>query len=354
MSRLLLRAVLLVSVVCAEVLITGPMAQAKGADPCPEPNDAFQAACYLGTGSDALGFISAAEDVDAYRFEVLDFGVKARLELAEMPGAYRLHLADWNGKVIAESTDQGGTAALEYTLGPPGSYYLFVDSKTGEASDASPYRLTTKLTYAGTVPNAVYANEFRSGQKGLCTIDYVREGWAECEAKDGKFIASFPGPYTSPLQRAMYGAWGPDLADFTLVADARFTGNPFRNTVYVMFRVKVRHSPNGIDGFDGVRLGLLLDERQLSVRRFAEEGREYLLSPDPLPQGDQVGLEVNGVNRIVVRAVGPKFVFNINGVEVAQASDDVLPIGQFAFGVASSGPPPLPTVSFDNALVTVP
>ena len=81
----------------------------------------------------------------------------------------------------------------------------------------------------------------------------------------------------------MFIAWGPDLADFTLVADARFTGNPFRNTVYVMFRVKVRHSPNGIDGFDGIRLVLLLDERQLSVRRFAEEGREYLLSPDPLP-----------------------------------------------------------------------
>lgn len=353
MSRLLLRVVLLIVVVCAEILVTGPMAQAKGADPCPEPNGSYQAACYLGTGSDALGFISAPDDTDAYRFEVLDFGVRARLELADMPAPYRLHLADWNGKVIAESAG-GGTAALEHTLGPPGSYYVFVDSATGEASDTAPYRLTTKLTYAGAVPKAVYANEFRSGQKGLCTIDYVREGWAECEAKDGKFIASFPGPYTGPLQRAMYGAWGPDVSDFTLVADARFTGNPFRNTVYVMFRVTVRHHDNGIDGFDGIRLGLLLDERQLTVRRFAEAGREYLLSPDPLPLGDDVGLEVNGVNRIVVRAVGPNFIFNVNGVEVAQAHDDVLPVGQFAFGVASSGPPPLPTVFFDNALVTTP
>ena len=41
----------------------------RGQDVCPEPNDTFQAACFLGKDSDALGFISTPNDVDAYRID---------------------------------------------------------------------------------------------------------------------------------------------------------------------------------------------------------------------------------------------------------------------------------------------
>ena len=58
--------------------------------------------------------------------------------------------------------------------GRQGSYYLFVDSATGEASDTAPYRLTTKLTYARAVPTALYANEFRSPEPNLCGITYLK------------------------------------------------------------------------------------------------------------------------------------------------------------------------------------
>jgi hypothetical protein len=367
MVRLLPRVLMLVIVVCAEILVTSPLAQAKGTDPCAEPNDTFQAACYFGASSDALGFISAPEDTDAYRFEVLDFGVKARLELADMPAPYRLHLADWNGKVIAESTDQGGTSALEYTLGPPGSYYVFVDSKTGEASDTAPYRLTTKLTYAGAIPKAVYANEFRSGQKGLCNIDYVREGFAECEAKDGKFIASFPAVREFPLQRSMFGAWGPDVSDFTMVTDMRLVGNPVRMTLWLVFRATpycaemVPPQPCGAEGqiynLDGYRLGLRLDSGSISLRSWSSRQHgapKYLLPIDGVSIADTVALNVDGVNRVVVRGASTEFIINVNGVEVARVEDDRSSTGQFAYGVGASGPVPHPTVFFDNALVTVP
>lgn len=368
MSRLLLRAALLVVVVCAEVVVTSPMVRAQGTDPCPEPNNTFQAACYLGTGSDALGFLSGAEDVDAYRFEALDFGVQARLELAEMPAPYRLHLADWNGRVVAASADQGGPAVLEYTLGPPGSYYLFVDAATGEASDTAPYRLTTKLTYAGAVPTAIYANEFRSGQTGLCNIDYSNPGWAECEAKDGRFIASFPGVRDFPVQRSMYGAWGPVVSGFTVVTDTRLVGDPLRHPIYLAFRATAYcaetvppmpycGAPGQIYGMDGYRLALRLDTGTIALRAWSrahEERRKWLFPSESISITDMVTLNVDGVNRIVVRGDGPDFVVNVNGVEVARVQNDWLPSGQFAFGVGASGPVPHPTVFFDNALVTVP
>ena len=65
--------------------VFGPTAQ--GGDPCPEPNDSFQSACYLGPSSDARGFISTPNDVDAYRIEVLDFNTDIHVEMPSMPAA---------------------------------------------------------------------------------------------------------------------------------------------------------------------------------------------------------------------------------------------------------------------------
>src|SRR5688572_19489706 len=68
----------------ASPAVLGPAAQG---DPCPEPNDTFQAACYLGPSSDARGFLSAPNDVDAYRIEVLDFNTDVHVEMPSMPAA---------------------------------------------------------------------------------------------------------------------------------------------------------------------------------------------------------------------------------------------------------------------------
>ena len=106
--------------------LLAPVAQG---DPCPEPNDTFQSACYLGPNSDAQGFISSGNDVDAYRIEVLDFNTDVHVEMPSMPAAYALYLANWNGDEIATSKPNGsGGAVIDATVDIPGAYYIFVHS----------------------------------------------------------------------------------------------------------------------------------------------------------------------------------------------------------------------------------
>src|SRR5215207_11119819 len=57
----------------------------RGNDVCPEPNDSFQAACFLGKDAPALGFISTPKDIDAYRIEVYDFNTDVHVEMPQMP-----------------------------------------------------------------------------------------------------------------------------------------------------------------------------------------------------------------------------------------------------------------------------
>src|SRR5215218_3752705 len=80
--------------------LDGASAAAVGNDVCPEPNGAFQAACYLGAGVDTVGFISRPDDVDAYRFETRDFGIRVQLALPDRPYPYRLSLVSYNGDVL--------------------------------------------------------------------------------------------------------------------------------------------------------------------------------------------------------------------------------------------------------------
>src|SRR5919112_919563 len=87
-------------VIAASVVLSGGSPRstlAKGEDVCPEPNNDFQAACFLGTGADALGFISSEDDIDAYRFEVYDFNSTAHVEIADQPVPYQFVVSDWNG-----------------------------------------------------------------------------------------------------------------------------------------------------------------------------------------------------------------------------------------------------------------
>jgi hypothetical protein len=151
----LVAAVVLLGLVTHGVATTP--ATAKGADPCPEPNDAFQQACLLEAGKEVAGFIFHGNDMDAYRIVALDFRVGLQLELTEAPFPYRLEVADWNGKVIASSLDR----LLDVTLVQPGAYYAFVWSPGGQASDDQPYRLAARLTYPnGAPPEVVVSHDF--------------------------------------------------------------------------------------------------------------------------------------------------------------------------------------------------
>src|SRR5690349_17019476 len=100
----------------------------RGQDVCPEPNDTFQAACFLGKDSDALGFISTPTDVDAYRIEVYDFNTDVHVEMPKMPAPYKVELANWNGDVIATSGRDGAGEVIDTTVDLPGAYYIFVHS----------------------------------------------------------------------------------------------------------------------------------------------------------------------------------------------------------------------------------
>src|SRR3954469_10968054 len=136
------RGALIVSVSIGALLVPGSSvpARALGQDVCPEPNDTFQAACYLGPSSDATDYISSPNDVDAYRIEVLDFNTDVHVEM-NIPLPYKAELANWNGDIIASSSRDGGSEVLDTTVPIPGSYYIFVHSSNGQFSDARPYEI---------------------------------------------------------------------------------------------------------------------------------------------------------------------------------------------------------------------
>jgi hypothetical protein len=211
----------------------GPSAQ--GQDVCPEPNDTFQAACYLGPSSDALGYISTPNDVDAYRIEVLDFNTDVHVEMPSMPAPYKVELANWNGDVIASSSQSGGAEVIDTTVDLPGAYYIFVHSAGGGFSPSRPYQLFRALTYPGSsIPDILFTSEFREGSK------QASEGETEfaVHSEDGgRYVIAMkiPGEPRDPSQ-AWWTGWGPELTDFTMTLDARVV-----NKVDAGFRIFFRH-----------------------------------------------------------------------------------------------------------------
>ena len=203
-------------------------AAAKGDDVCPEPNNAFQAACFLGPDADALGFISQPDDSDAYRFEVRDYGVTVQATLGDRPLPYGVNIADWNGDIIAGG--ESGSVQTRLTL--PGSYYIFVYSVNGQSSDSTPYRLHYGATYATQpVPEVLYAAEYRGGERDVFTNtgtnrhvdetgEYVIEGGRVM------FALTASGTGDEPDGATLY-LWpdppdpGPVVEDFSMVVDAR-------------------------------------------------------------------------------------------------------------------------------------
>ena len=322
-----------------------PPAAAKGDDVCPEANDTYQAACFLGVDSDALGFISRRDDVDAYRFEVRDYGATVRVSLPERPKPYRVSIANWNGDVVA--TDPSGTVQTRLDL--PGSYYAFVDAATGEFTDDAPYRIVYAVTYATQpVPQVLFSSEFRGGPRdvftdtgtnsfsddvGVYTIDNGRisiqmtAGGAPDEPLSAKFTQS-PDP-PDP---------GPTVDDFTMTIDARVVGDVDAGYL-VLFRF--------VDDDNYYELAVSQLDQLVTLSKMVDGDLQDVVDWTDAPM-----VVNNGVNRTVIRAVGDEIRVNINGKEVLRAKDDTFTRGLIGYGAVAYGDPP--TVNFDNILVTTP
>jgi 3-keto-disaccharide hydrolase len=318
-------------------------AQARGEDACPEPNDSFQAACYLGPDSEPDGFISRPDDIDAYRIEVLDFNTDVHAEM-QMPAAYKIELANWNGQIMASSSPGQGAEILEATVPLPGSYYLFVHSAGGAFSDSRPYTIFRSLTYPGSkIPDILFTRDFREGARSADTGD---NEFCLCTETDGRYtIQMKAGGEAQNPSRAWLTNFGPDITDFTLTVDARVV-NGVDSGVQVFFR------KTSNDASDNDTYYVTVDTKDSQVL-LSRNLHGDLTETDWTPtKAINTG---GGVNRIVVRAFQDDILINVNGVDVIHISDDdqSLRHGVIGFGaIAWEDRPPI--VNFDNLIITTP
>lgn len=314
----------------------GPAAQG---DPCPEPNDTFQNACYLGPNSDAQGFISSANDVDAYRIEVLDFNTDVHVEMPSMPAAYALYLANWNGDEIATSKPNGsGGAVIDATVDIPGAYYIFVHSASGASSANRPYQLFRALAYPGSkIPDILFTSEFREGSKQATTGDTE---FATHSETGGRYVIAMkvPGVPEDPAQ-AWWTGFGPEVTDFTMTVDARVV-----NQVDAGFRVFFRH----IDNNNTYSLAVDAKDGQVLLMKLVNGESAGNTGWQPSSAVDTSG----GVNRVVIRCFEDQIRVNVNGEDVFDLKDSTFRKGRIGIGAIAFGPPP--TVSFDNIIITTP
>lgn len=323
-------------------MLKSPIAYAQ-ADPCPEPNDTFQTACYIGPGAPATGYISSVDDIDAYRFEALDFGVDAHVELTTKPAPYRLNIADWRGRILTSTKDQ-----TDLTLGPPGSYYIFVDSETGEFDPNNPYVLSRQLTYPGyTIPDRMYASDFHPGSEGKEQAFTGETDLARFVNEKGRYTVNMKAGGTAEDPSWAAGWWGPQFSDFTMTVDSRIedgSTDPTDNGLVVFFRSNLK-GPEAtysgyflqVNGAGHSRLGMYENGRYTNLTR-------WTTGPDDFSPGE--------ASRTVVRAAGSDILININGWDIHNLKNDRLKSGNFAFGAINWADPE--TIHFDNILVTTP
>jgi hypothetical protein len=311
-------------------------APAPGQDVCPEPNDTFQAACYLGPGADADGFISNANDVDAYRIEVLDFNTDVHVEM-KTPVPYQVELADWNGNSIADSSPNQGLEVIDATAPIPGSYYLFVHSRSGASSDSRPYTLSRSLAYPGSkIPDILYSSEFRQGAREATTGE---SDFAVHSADGGKYTIAMkiPGSPDDPSQ-AWWTGFGPELTDFTMTVDARIT-NGADAGAKVFFRY--------VDDSNTYFVAVDAKDGQVAVGKVVN-GETFATDWESSDAVDTSG----GVNRIVIRAFHDQILVNVNGQDIDTFSDTSFNKGYIGIGVMTWGIPA--TMNFDNIIITTP
>lgn len=322
--------------------LTGAPAAAQG-DPCPEPNDSFQEACYLGPGADAQGFISHPGDIDAYRIEVLDFNTDVHVEMPSMPAAYKAELANWNGDIIASSSSApNGAEVIDTTVGVPGAYYIFVHSAAGGFSPNRAYVLFRALTYPGSkIPDILFTSEFREGARSAVTGDTDLATYSEV---GGRYTIAMkvPGTPRSP-SRAWLTNFGPVLTDFTLTVDARIV-----NAVDGGFQVFFRK--NGDDNTDDNTYYATIDVKDGQARLSKKVGGEVTETDWVPTTAINTG---GGVNRVVIRCFRDEIRVNVNGEDVIEVSDSSFLQGRIGIGAIAWAAEP-PVINFDNIIITTP
>ena len=319
-------AILLLAVLILVPLV--PIAHAAE-DPCPESNNTFQTACFLGQDDDAIGYLSTPDDADAYRIEVLDFNAVARIQLVERPLPYQVELADWNGQIIAS----GPSGTIEAKLSQPGAYYIFVHTSDGRSSPTTPYRLSHQLQYpSGKTPDILYSNELRFGAEPEEKVDHG----AEYSSEGGRFTIKMTAAGAPNDSKAALSLWGPELTDFTLTMDTRMQSEGLAG-YHIFFRF----------GEDKGYILFVTAERLVALGR-AEVGGSAILGVATPRALDLSG----GVNRTTIHCVGDQIRVWINGEEIIRARDGTRVHGRFGFGAATTGAPP--TVTFDNIIATPP
>lgn len=197
------RAVSLVLLFALVAALVGPSVRPAlaGTDVCPEPNSDFAAACFLGAGGPAPGFIDTPEDVDSYRIELTpDSMVVATL--GALPADYSLRLHAPDGSPVAEAVQPGLTDKVVRMDGiPGGTYFLVVSSQRGESNPDAHYLLSvsypaslvlTPAAPAGSAPQAAYGYIPAPAKAyGLGPAD-VGPGYRETareESEDGRTFA---------------------------------------------------------------------------------------------------------------------------------------------------------------------
>jgi hypothetical protein len=342
MLRHITRPILVIALALTTTAVPHPTGQARAQDPCSEPNDQFQQACPLIAGTEAIGYISHTEDVDAYRIESLDFNVSTRLELTGMAAAYRIALVDWNGRQVATSVDQGERQVLEANLGPPGTYYVFIDSRFGEHSHDRAYRLAHRLAYpTGIIPRVAFSRDFASGDPQEGTTRY---GDNELVISRGRLTLAKRGAgsvYASLEQLSSGGRGSIQLTDFTIVVDVRMDGAVTNAGYWLSFG----HLAGRGSYWFTVRPTLQTFQLQ------RHNGPEFVNLAGPT-RSDIIDPS-GGVNRLVIRLVGEQVTANVNGQQVVSVNDQRSQPGSVGFHVTVDTKD-LFTVHFDNILVTVP
>jgi len=281
-----------------------------------------------------------------YRVEPLEFGVKLHIALTEQPFPYRIGVFNWEGKVVADTTD-AGTPTLDLQLGPPGSYYVAVKQAfQGQVSATAPYRLVSDLRYPGKTPSVAYSATFRPDGHEANDYDLAPDEDADYELGNGRLTIRLKqgGSAKDPSFAGYWLPIGANISNFTLALDARIA-----NDTDAGYDIKFR-SPNDADDETGYHLVVNPKEQQIKLRSVNIEDDvhhslgKWITSPV---------INAQGSNRIVVRAQGDDIRVNVNGTELIHARDSSFAEGAISFQALGWGDQP-PAVNFGNILVTTP
>ena len=333
---MLLALLIAVSVPLVVALPRAPGVAAQEA--CPEPNNEFQQACELRPGTPVGGVLGTDGDVDAYRLEAVNFHARLHLELTGGRLDHRISLVNWNGEVLA-SSETGGPATLDHAVGPPGAYYVFVDSVTGLGEPTAPYRLSLETTYpAGDTLRTLYSSAFATGGSQGCTASRGAAPVA-CTEEGGRFTIELGEGSTEADPTAAWLWVGPGVSDFTFTVDTRLIKDA-RNAA-VQIDIRAQDYDNGYGVALVPREGLVVISKTVAgqVTRLASATRPDITSR-------------TGVNRLTVTTVGPAIHVGLNGQAVVGATDPTFAAGRVGFFAFTYDDPFVARI--DNVLLTTP